>query len=41
MKNADKKGFGGIEIIDDRCGMDYYIIKNVWLEPGSDLNQFN
>lgn len=36
MERVDEKDFGRIEILDDGSGMDEDIIKNVWLEPGSD-----
>ena len=36
MERVDEKGKGRIEILDDGIGMDETIIKNVWLEPGSD-----
>ena len=36
MERVDDKQFGRIEIIDDGSGMDDDVIKNAWLEPGSD-----
>jgi len=36
MERVDNKDFGKIEIIDDGIGMDDDVIKNAWLEPGSD-----
>lgn len=39
MENVDNKEFGRIEIIDDGYGMDENVIKNAWLEPGSDYKE--
>ena len=39
IENPDKKEFGRIEILDDGIGMNEDIIKNVWLEPGSDYKE--
>jgi signal transduction histidine kinase len=36
MKNIDKPDKGRIVIEDDGAGMDSDIIKNVWMQPGSD-----
>ena len=36
MSNIDKVEIGTITIEDDGIGMDMDIIKNVWMEPGSD-----
>lgn len=35
MKNVDSPGIGEIIIEDDGFGMDYELIKNVWLHPGT------
>ncbi len=37
MERVDESGFGRIEILDDGVGMDDDVIKNAWLEPGSDF----
>jgi signal transduction histidine kinase len=39
MKNLLDQKNGYITIDDDGCGMDLDIIKNVWLEPGSDYKE--
>lgn len=39
MENVDQKGLGRIEIRDDGTGMDDNVIKNAWLEPGSDFKE--
>ncbi len=39
MNNVNDKKFGVIEIRDDGIGMDDYVIKNAWLEPGSDFKE--
>jgi signal transduction histidine kinase len=39
MKNVENKEFGKIEILDDGCGMDEDVLKNAWLEPGSDYKE--
>ena len=36
MKNLNNNGQGEVIIEDNGCGMDMDIIKNVWMEPGSD-----
>jgi signal transduction histidine kinase len=36
MARVDDKKLGRIEILDDGIGMDDDVIKNAWLEPGSD-----
>jgi len=36
MKNVDNPGSGKIVIEDDGVGMDTDIIKNVWMQPGTD-----
>jgi hypothetical protein len=36
MSNVSDKKLGRIEILDDGIGMDDDVIKNAWLEPGSD-----
>ena len=36
MERVNEKGGGRIEILDDGIGMDEDVIKNAWLEPGSD-----
>lgn len=37
MQNLDSRENGRIEILDDGIGMDDDVIKNAWLEPGSDF----
>lgn len=39
MENVGNRELGRIEIIDDGIGMDEDIIKNAWLEPGSDYKE--
>ncbi|APF17522.1 histidine kinase [Caldithrix abyssi DSM 13497] len=39
MKNIDKPGDGLIIVEDDGCGMTMEIIKNEWMEPGSDYKE--
>lgn len=36
MSRVNDKKYGRIEILDDGIGMDDDVIKNAWLEPGSD-----
>ena len=39
MERVDDKGVGRIEILDDGVGMNEEVIKNAWLEPGSDYKE--
>jgi signal transduction histidine kinase len=39
LKNVDNVDNGCVIIEDDGWGMDYNIIKNVWMEPGTDNKQ--
>lgn len=39
MKNLDNSKQGIIVVEDNGCGMDMNIIKNVWMEPGSDYKK--
>jgi signal transduction histidine kinase len=39
LKNIDASEKGEITIIDDGSGMEWEIIRNVWLEPGTDYRE--